>query len=105
MTRVGCIGLCWWWGCRYCCDCLYGWRDGVSERGCIHDRVHGGGVWRFLLMIVMQRHLGGGLRRPNRGKIGGKARGRRRVAFSVVQGRLADDGRTSVCFCETFMSY
>ena len=56
-------------------------------------------------MIVMQRHLGGGLRRPNRGKIGGKARGRRRVAFSVVQGRLADDGRTSVCFCETFMSY
>jgi len=40
-------------------------------------------------MIVMQRHLGGGLRRSNRGKIGGKARGRRRVAFSVVQGRLA----------------
>jgi len=56
-------------------------------------------------MVVIQRHLGGGLRMSNEGKRerGGGGGG---VAFSrVVRGRLVDDGRTALCFCETFISY
>jgi hypothetical protein len=55
-------------------------------------------------MIVIQSDLGGGLRRPNGGKIVGRARGAG-VAFSwVVRGRLAGSGRTPLFLYETFIS-
>ena len=54
-------------------------------------------------MIAIQGH---GLRRTNGGEIGGRVRGGGSAAFSrVIQGGLADDGRTSLFFCETFISY
>ena len=60
----------------------------------------------FFLVIVIQRHLGGGLRRRNGGKIRGRARRGGGVAFSwSVRGRVTDDGRTSLFFYETFISY
>ena len=91
-----------WCRCRYCRGCRYGWSDGFSERGGSHDpRMYGGGLWRtsFLrVMIVIQRHLGGGLRRPDgeeRACSGG-------VAFSWIV--RADNGRVSLFFWETLIS-
>jgi hypothetical protein len=51
---------------------------------------------------VIQRRLGGGLRRPN-GEGGHVVVA---VPFScIVRGKLADDGRTPLVFCQTFISY
>jgi len=54
---------------------------------------------------LIQSNLGGGLRRPNGGEIGGRAHGGGVAISWVVWGRLADDGRTPLFFCETFISY
>jgi hypothetical protein len=54
---------------------------------------------RLFLVTVIQGDLGGGLRRPDRGEVGGGA-----VAFSwVIRRRLMDD-RMSLVY-ETFISY
>jgi len=58
-------------------------------------------------MIVTQSDPVGGLRRPNGGKIGGRARGGGGggVAFSwVVRKRLAGNGRTPLFFYKTFIN-
>jgi len=85
-TRAGCVG-------HYCYGCRYGWSDGFSERGCIHDpRMYDGWLWRTsFLMIVIQRHMGSGPRRPD-----GEEEACSGVAFSWIVRRV------SLFFCETF---
>jgi len=58
-------------------------------------------------MTMIQSDLGGRLRRPNGGQIGGRARGGGGgVALSwVFQGRLEGNGRTTLFFYETLISF
>jgi hypothetical protein len=59
-----------------------------------------------LIRIMIQSDLGGGLKGSKGEEFGGKARGGAGIAFSwVLRGRLTDDGRRSLFFYATFMSY
>ena len=59
--------------------------DGFSERGCIRDRMYGGGLWnRLFFTTVIQSDLG----------LGGGGLGGCRILVGCS--RLADDGRRSL---------
>jgi len=80
-----------WCGCRYCYVVAMDGVMGSPKRGYIHDpRVYDGWLWRTSFLI--QRHMGGGLRRPD-GKEGACSGG---VPFSWII------RRAFLFFCETF---